>query len=78
MALATFGLRIGLWTTLFVGWFGPRGLASIVFGLLVLDSPLVHGSTIASIAASTVLLSIAAHGLSALGLVTRYGRVSRS
>ncbi|QPN66618.1 cation:proton antiporter [Synechococcus sp. CBW1006] len=78
VALATLGLRIGLWTTLFVGWFGPRGLASIVFGLLVLDSPLVHGSTIASIAASTVLLSIAAHGLSALGLVTRYGRVSRS
>ncbi|WP_259722644.1 cation:proton antiporter [Synechococcus sp. CS-1328] len=78
VALATVGLRIGLWTTRFVGWCGPRGLASTVFGLLVLDSELPHASTIASIAASTVLLSIVAHGLSALGLVARYGRFSRS
>lgn len=34
--LAVFGLKLDQWTTLFVGWFGPRGLASIVFAVTVL------------------------------------------
>jgi NhaP-type Na+/H+ or K+/H+ antiporter len=53
-------------TVLFMGWFGPRGLASIVLGLVYLkhatghDEPTVHLAVIA-----TVLMSILAHGLSA-------------
>ncbi len=51
-------------TRLFLGWFGPRGLASILFALLVveeLDSDV--GQTIFTVAAWTVLVSIVAHGL---------------
>ena len=43
VALATAGLRLNRWTTLFNGWFGPRGLASIVFAVMVLDAGLPHG-----------------------------------
>jgi len=53
-------------TRLFLGWFGPRGLASILFALLVveeLDSE--AGLTIFTVAAWTVLVSIFAHGLTA-------------
>ncbi len=53
-------------TRLFLGWFGPRGLASILFALVVvdeLDTP--AGRTIFAVAAWTVLASVVAHGLSA-------------
>ena len=54
---------------LFMGWFGPRGLASIVFGVIVLNEHLPGGGTIAMTVACTILLSIVAHGLSANPLV---------
>ena len=52
---------------LFVGWFGPRGLASVVFGLLIVeelpvDDPRVQ--TVLSTIVLTVLLSVIAHGIS--------------
>ena len=53
-------------TRLFLGWFGPRGLASILFALVVveeLDNP--AGQTIFAVAAWTVLISVFAHGLTA-------------
>ncbi|SDJ52257.1 cation:proton antiporter [Microbulbifer yueqingensis] len=50
---------------LFVGWFGPRGLASIVFGVVVLNLALPGGDTVVVTAASTVLLSVVAHGVTA-------------
>jgi NhaP-type Na+/H+ and K+/H+ antiporter len=43
VALATAGLRLAPATTLFVGWFGPWGLASIVFAVMVFDANLPHG-----------------------------------
>jgi uncharacterized ion transporter superfamily protein YfcC len=59
----------------FVGWFGPRGLASIVFVVLVLDEgQLAHARLIAVVAATTIALSVYAHGLSALPLTERYRR----
>jgi NhaP-type Na+/H+ or K+/H+ antiporter len=59
----------------FVGWFGPRGLASIVFGILVLqEAQLPHTETILLATYVTVGLSVLLHGLSAAPLAQRYAR----
>ncbi|NTZ94111.1 sodium:proton antiporter [Pseudomonas koreensis] len=58
-------------TRLFIGWFGPRGLASIVFAVMILDYPLQVGRTLVAVAACTVLLSVLLHGLSANPWVSR-------
>ncbi|WP_428353991.1 cation:proton antiporter [Methyloprofundus sp.] len=50
---------------LFIGWFGPRGLASIVFGVMVIEKNLPGGDIITSTVVCTILFSIIAHGLSA-------------
>ena len=50
---------------LFMGWFGPRGLASIVFAVIVLQKQLPNGKTVALTAVCTILLSIIGHGISA-------------
>ena len=50
---------------LFIGWFGPRGLASIVFGVMVLEEHLPGSDIITSTVVCTILFSIIAHGLSA-------------
>ncbi len=73
VALVMGGMGRDLPTKLFVGWFGPRGLASIVFAVLVLDAALPHGRQIVSVVTFTILLSILAHGLSASPLAGRYG-----
>lgn len=50
---------------LFLGWFGPRGLASIVFAVIVLDSGLPGGNLIALIVIVTVFISLIVHGFTA-------------
>jgi len=50
---------------LFLGWFGPRGLASIVFAIIVLGENLPGGNTMALTVVCTVFLSVIAHGLTA-------------
>jgi NhaP-type Na+/H+ or K+/H+ antiporter len=77
--LSLYGLGLSARTMLFLGWFGPRGLASIVFIVIVLnesaDNPLLtHGGTLAMTVVTTVVLSILAHGLSANPLVRRFGK----
>jgi len=67
LALAGTDLRTD--EKLFVGWFGPRGLASIVFGVIVLNKQIPGGDTITIIAVCTIMLSVLTHGLSANGLV---------
>jgi NhaP-type Na+/H+ or K+/H+ antiporter len=58
-----------------VGWFGPRGLASIVFALIVVgESHIPAAHTIALTAYVTIALSTFAHGLTAAPLVGRYAR----
>lgn len=47
----------------FIAWFGPKGVASMLFALLVLDSDVLHASLIFQIAAFTIIASIIAHGL---------------
>ena len=56
---------------LFMGWFGPRGLASIVFGVIVFNEYLVGGEIISSTMVCTVLLSVILHGVSANPLVKK-------
>ncbi|MGB5592462.1 MAG: cation:proton antiporter [Crocosphaera sp.] len=72
--LVLFGMKLDLWTKLFVGWFGPRGLASIVFAVIVLDAKLPHSREIVIIVTTTVVLSVVAHGLTANPLANRYGQ----
>jgi NhaP-type Na+/H+ or K+/H+ antiporter len=50
---------------LFLGWFGPRGLASIVFAIIVLNENLPGGNTLAMTVVCTVFFSVFAHGLTA-------------
>lgn len=64
-------------TVLFIGWFGPRGLATIVFGLLAfeeLGSDATVMGPVAGVIAFTVLFSVFAHGISAGPLSRRYGQ----
>jgi NhaP-type Na+/H+ or K+/H+ antiporter len=74
VALALAGTGLSRSTVLFVGWFGPRGLASIVLGLVYLErhTNLPGESTIRLAVMATVLLSIFAHGLSALPGIDLY------
>jgi sodium/hydrogen antiporter len=59
----------------FLGWFGPRGLASIVFALIVIEeSQLPHENLIVLAIYVTVGLSVFAHGLTAAPLANRYAR----
>jgi NhaP-type Na+/H+ or K+/H+ antiporter len=74
-AIALFGTHLRLQTVAFVGWFGPRGLASIVFGLIALET-LEENASLEIVLATislTVLLSVVAHGVSAEPLAERYG-----
>ena len=73
--VALAGSRTLLETRLFLGWFGPRGLASILFALLVVEE--VGGPTgeaVFEVACLTVLLSVALHGLSASTWSARLAR----
>jgi NhaP-type Na+/H+ or K+/H+ antiporter len=60
-------------TLLFIGWFGPRGLASIVFAVMVMDEQLPGNSTIVAVVSWTILFSIVLHGLTANPLASIYG-----
>jgi len=63
----------------FLGWFGPRGLASILFGLLVLEQlQSAGGKTILATTVVTIVLSVFAHGLTAAPLAQWYARMARN
>ena len=73
VALALWGTRSGVPTVAFTGWFGPRGLATIVFALTVVEEADLAGTPVLlRAAACTVLLSVFAHGLSAPFLTAAY------
>ena len=76
VALSLIGSRLDRTTVLFVGWFGPRGLASLVFALLALEALGPVSDEAVAIVTVTVLLSVLAHGLSAVPLAGRYGRAA--
>src|SRR5207342_1446734 len=81
VGLSLIGSRFAPSTVAFIGWFGPRGLASIVFLILGLDGleeAGVASGPLASVVAWTVLLSVVLHGLSAGPLATWYGRRTKA
>ncbi len=77
IALSLIGSGVRLPTKLFLGWFGPRGLASILFVLLILEeSEVPHREEILSITVIVVGLSVLLHGISASPLARIYGRMA--
>jgi NhaP-type Na+/H+ or K+/H+ antiporter len=76
VALSLLGMRLRGVSVLFAGWFGPRGLASIVLGLVVVEeAPLLAGrDEIELVVALTVLLSVLLHGVTAAPLSAAYAR----
>ena len=75
VALASFRSGLDRPAVLFVGWFGPRGLASVVFGLIAYDALAApDAGRVLSVVSITVTLSVVAHGLSASPLAERYRR----
>lgn len=79
VALSLLGTNLPWRTVTFIGWFGPRGLATVIFGLLAVeelgnDHPVVQ--TIAGVISVVVVFSVLAHGVTAGPLARRYGRWS--
>ena len=72
VAISLWGSHARAPTVAFIGWFGPRGLASIVFAVIVEDTHRAHGDTLLAATYLTVGLSVLLHGLSAAPLVSRY------
>jgi NhaP-type Na+/H+ or K+/H+ antiporter len=73
VGIALLGSGLDRATVLFVGWFGPRGLASLVFALIALEEVGPAADQAVAVIALTVLLSVLAHGVSASPLAARYG-----
>lgn len=75
VAVATLGTRLRLETVLFLGWFGPRGLASIVFALMVVEQfdTAVSDEILVAVGV-TVLLSVYAHGITDMPWTRSYAR----
>ncbi len=75
VALALTGSALDWVTVTFIGWFGPRGLASVVFALIAVDALEPSQAKVVLAAVTlTVALSVLLHGVSASPLATRYGR----
>ena len=77
VALSMLGMKLGLATIAFLGWFGPRGLASLLFGLLILeDLHVAQAEFIQTVVATTVLLSVVLHGITAAPFSKQLGRMT--
>lgn len=74
VALSLLGTGLRPTSIAFLGWFGPRGLASILFALLVVEEDrLETGPFLVAVVALTVLASTVLHGITAYPLARRYG-----
>ena len=75
VAVALVGKGFGAATVGFMGWFGPRGLASVVFTLLAIEELAGTAADLPlfEVATWTILLSVVLHGLSARPLAAAYG-----
>lgn len=75
IVLSLLGTRLSVPSQLFLSWFGPRGLASILFVLLILEEAEVpHYLEILTITVITVAMSILLHGVTAAPFAGLYGR----
>jgi sodium/hydrogen antiporter len=73
--LCLLGTSISLIEALFIGWFGPRGLASIVLAIITFDANLPDNTVLMATVAWTVVISVVAHGMTA-NLSSRIFRVT--
>jgi sodium/hydrogen antiporter len=73
VAVALLGSKLARPTVAYIGWFGPRGLASIVFADLVATSGLPEQGRIVPVVMLTVGLSVVLHGVTAPWGARRYG-----
>jgi NhaP-type Na+/H+ or K+/H+ antiporter len=74
VALSVVGLGLNLNTQLFLGWFGPRGIASVLYMLLVVRYLGIEGyETLFAAGVQTVALSVLLHGVTAAPLARIYG-----
>ena len=71
--VALIGSGFRLVTVGFIGWFGPRGLASVIFALIAVEELGPAADQAVAFIGLTVLLSVVAHGVTARPLATRYG-----
>jgi NhaP-type Na+/H+ or K+/H+ antiporter len=75
VAVAMMGSGLDARSVAFLGWFGPRGLASILFALVVVEEGrLASGPLLESVVVLTVLLSALLHGATAYPFARRFGR----
>jgi len=58
----------------FIGWFGPRGLNSLLLSLLVVSAGVANGEFLLAVVGVVVTISVVLHGASATPLSTLYGR----
>jgi len=78
VALSLKGLGLDRSTIAFIGWFGPRGLASVIYLLLLTDEYRIDAiDQIGAVVLLTVTFSIVLHGLSAHPLASRFGKAQR-
>jgi NhaP-type Na+/H+ or K+/H+ antiporter len=71
------GMGVSTEGKFFMGWFGPRGLASIVFGVIVVNAHLPNSGPIAMTVVCTIMLSILTHGITANPWAKAYGERQR-
>lgn len=77
IAISLLGAGLSPPSWLFLGWFGPRGIASILFVLLVLEEmQLPHRHELLAVTMITVALSVLFHGISAAPFAKLYGRLA--
>jgi len=72
--LCVAGMKLKPDTKLFLGWFGPRGLASIVFVVMVAATKIPETETLLATVTWTIILSVVLHGVSANPLAMAYGK----
>ncbi len=72
VAIALWGSGFDRFSIAFIGWFGPRGLASVIFALIALEELHGAGRDVVAVIALTVLLSVVAHGFSAVPIARRF------
>jgi NhaP-type Na+/H+ or K+/H+ antiporter len=72
------GAGFDRYSVTFISWFGPRGLASVIFALLTLEGLGDAGQEVVAVISLTVLVSVVVHGFSARPLSTRFPRVAKT
>lgn len=68
------GCGLSIPSKLYLSWFGPRGLASILFALVIAEQHIPHGEEVLACVVTTVALSIVLHGVSAAPAAAAYSR----